>query len=108
MSYRSDLLIYIPKKYVDSLMKKFPYATRTDYLKEPGKESALIKFTYLPGSTVEDILNIIREYEYWEYITVGEDFAIEQESSNNDFYLEPMVSIRTQIPNCESKEIKMW
>ena len=55
------------------------------------------------------MINTIKTYGYWEYVAVGEDFQIEQETSTDyDFYLEPNIKIEAKIPNCETREFKMW
>ena len=59
MSYRSDLVIYMPLERLNGFKDKFPYQCKIVFLKEPGRESVLLKFDYLPGSTVDDMINTI-------------------------------------------------
>lgn len=109
MSYRSDLVIYMPLERLNGFKDKFPYQCKIVFLKEPGRESVLLKFDYLPGSIVDDMINTIKTYGYWEYVAVGEDFQIEQETSTDyDFYLEPNIKVEAKVPNCETREFKMW
>ena len=55
------------------------------------------------------MINTNKTYGYWEYVAVGEDFQIEQETStDSDFYLEPNIKVEAKVPNCETREFKIW
>ena len=44
MSYRSDLVIYMSLERLNDFKDKFPYPCKIVFLKEPGRESELLKF----------------------------------------------------------------